>query len=760
MGGRVHGVGFRPFVWRLARALAVTGSVRNDGSGVIVEAWGPNPVLDDFLGRLKSEAPPLARIDAEAWTEIEGPIPEGFSILPSDQGPILAEVAPDVATCSECLADVLNPRDRRYRYAFTNCTNCGPRLSIIRGIPYDRPLTSMAGFAMCAACQADYDDPDNRRFHAQPIACPTCGPKLWLENRQGLVPCDDPITEVARRLKAGEIAAIKGIGGFQLACDATSPEAVAELRRRKLRGAKPLALMARDLAVIRRYCAVSDQEVDALCSPAAPIVILEARGDTLEGVAPGLVRLGVMLPNTPLHHLLLAGMDRPIVLTSGNVSSAPQATGNDAARTKLAAVADGWLMHDREIVTRLDDSVVRIDPAGPSILRRARGLAPDSIALATAFARAPTVLAMGGDLKAAFCLLRDGHATPSPHVGDLDDADVFADYRRQVSRFLRLYGLAPAVVAIDLHSDYLSARWGRVVASETGARLVSVQHHHAHFAACLAENGVPPGDDRCVGIILDGAGAGLDGTIWGGEILLGGYRDVVRRSHFPAVPLPGGDRAAREPWRNTVAHLAAAFGPEWRKQLHSTELAARFADAPVRLIEDMIAKRVNSPLSSSAGRLFDAAAAAVGFRGSVLYEGQAAMELEALADPYMADAGPYPFEISRFDGRYVPLWAAMWRALLSDLRSSAEPGLIAARFHRTIVASVAEMALRIAEEASARRVALSGGVMQNRHVREGLAKTLRRHGLEVLLHKAVPSNDGGLSLGQAAVAVSGNLGGR
>ncbi len=494
---------------------------------------------------------------------------------------------------------------------------------------------------MCEDCAREYEDPADRRFHAQPNACPVCGPQLWLEDGEGRIDCEDPIAEVARLLKDGAIVAIKGIGGFHLACDATSETAVAELRRRKRRAAKPLAVMAKNASQIRRFCAVSAAEEELLEARSAPIVLLRNAGESLApGIAPGHAQTGFMLPYTPLHHLLMAALDGPIVLTSGNLSDEPQATDNDDARHRLAGIADCWLMHDRDIVNRLDDSVMRVDAPGPQILRRARGLAPEPLPLAEGFADAPTVLAMGGELKSTFCLLKDGQAIPSQHLGDLEEAATHADYRKTISLYRDIFRFDPQVIAVDLHPDYLSSQWGEALAADTGAELVRVQHHHAHLASCLAEHGVEPGDDLSVGIVMDGLGLGTDGTIWGGEFLVGGYGGFERAGHFSPVALPGGAQAMREPWRNTVAHLAAAFGEDWTSRIAGTALGDRLAGKPLGVIGQMIVKGLNAPVSSSAGRLFDAVAAALGIAADRQhYEGQAAMEMEALAAPHLEWGG-------------------------------------------------------------------------------------------------------------------------
>ena len=747
--GRVQGVGFRPFVWRKAKDAGLKGHVLNDGAGVKIAVWGGQAALDDFLNSLTRNPPPLAMIEGVATAQLSGAAPTGeFQIVHSKSGVISTEITPDAATCADCLTEICDPGDRRYRYPFTNCTHCGPRLSIVTGIPYDRAQTSMREFAMCPDCQREYNDPNDRRFHAQPNACQACGPKIWLEDAQGEVTCTDPLTETAKRLIQGQIIAIKGIGGFHLACDATVAEVVQRLRARKHRKAKPFAIMAKDVSQIREYCHLSDTEADLLTTPAAPIVLLKARRP-LPGIAPGLNRIGFMLPHTPLHHLLMAEVDRPLIMTSGNPSHTPQVTGNSQARNALAGIADAWLMHDRDIVNRLDDSLMRMDRDGPSILRRGRGLAPAPIPLHADFADAPPTLAMGAELKSNFCLLKNGHAIPSQHIGDLTTAETYTDFRAKIALFMDLHGMAPKVIAVDMHPDYLSTRWGEQLAKETGAALVRVQHHHAHMVSCLAEHQVAPESAMSVGLILDGTGLGADGTIWGGEVLLGDYRGFERKAHFQPIPLPGGEQAVSEPWRNLVAHLIAAFGENWERQIAGTPISKLLADKPTALISQMIAQKVNAPLASSAGRLFDAVAAALGVAfDQQRYEGQAPMELEALISDCAVSEG-YPTHVS---DQGVVSWEPLWSELISDLKAGATHATIAARFHAGLADALTEVATRVASDAQTQRVVLSGGVMQNRFLLHTLTDKLRVQGLSVLRNKNLPANDGGVSLGQTCNA--------
>lgn len=736
--GLVQGVGFRPFVWRLAHALDLSGEVWNDAAGVGIEAWGDAAALARFQERLRAETPPLARIDTLDATPLDGPAPSGFSIRPSREGVRSAGIVPDAATCPACQAEIADPQDRRFRYAFTNCTHCGPRLSIVTAIPYDRANTSMRAFTMCAACAAEYRDPSDRRFHAQPNACPVCGPRLWVEDASGPIAAPDPVLTVAAPLRRGEIVAVKGIGGFHLACDAQDAAAVAELRRRKHRDAKPFALMARE-ADIPQIAELSSHARALLRQPAAPIVLLPARPGALpEAIAPGQDRIGVMLPYTPLHHLLLEAAGVPLVMTSGNRADEPQVIDNAAAKRALAGIADLWLMHDRTIVNRLDDSVVVADPAAPAVLRRARGFAPAPLPLGDGFAALPPVLAMGGDLKSTFCLAAGGQAIVSHHIGDLAEARTHDDYRTAIRLYREIYGFEPAVVAVDLHDGYHATRWGEALAAESGATLVRVQHHHAHLAACLAEHGAAAEAAPAWGWILDGLGMGADGHLWGGELLHADFTRFTRHAHVPLVAMPGGDAASRQPWRNLVAQLWTAFGPDWRRQ--AAQVRTHLPSEPeTRVIERMIETGTNAPLAASTGRLFDAVAAALGLSQRVLsFEGEAAMRLEAVARPAIEATGPYP--VAGLD------LATLWRSILADLAAGAAPGVIAARFHHTLAAMLADATPAVD------RVVLSGGVLQNRVLARLLRARFAARGIATLEPRLFPANDGGLALGQAAIA--------
>ncbi len=752
--GTVQGVGFRPWVWNLARRLGLRGRVLNDAEGVLIQAWGSPEALEALVAGMQSHPPPLAQIEAVERTPLEagGDLPGEFSIVESRGGETRTAVAADAATCRDCLTEIFDPGGRRYRYPFTNCTHCGPRLSILRRIPYDRVNTSMAAFVMCERCQAEYDDPSNRRFHAQPNACPDCGPRVWLEDGGGKPAGESPfdaIRETARWITAGRIVAIKGIGGIHLACDAANEAAVAELRCRKQRYHKAFALMARDPTMIGRYAHLDESATAVLSSVAAPIVILDARGGTLPpSINPGQRSLGFMLPYTPLHHLLMASLDAPIVLTSGNRSDEPQCIGNKETREKLAAIADGFLFHDREIVTRLDDSVVRIMAGRPRLLRRARGFAPEPMPLPKGFGNSPRVLAMGTELKNNFCLLADGRAVISQHLGDLEDAATLREYRRMLNHYQSLYDFEPEIVVVDRHPNYLSSQIGRQLAQERGVPLIEVQHHHAHMASCMAEHGLPTDTGPVLGVILDGLGYGDDGTLWGAEFLLGGYRGCRRLVSFQSVPMPGGAMAVREPWRNTLAYLSTVL--DWREvkgRWPGLELIRFLGSRPVATLQAMMGKGINSPRASSAGRLFDAVAVALDIcREQVSFEGQAAIELEALAEDADADSG-YPFELK--EDRI--LWAGMWRGILDDLAAGVSRPVIAAKFHKTVAGALAETAAGLCSRHQTDTLVLSGGVFQNRLLLESVVQQVRSKGLHPLVPEALPANDGGISLGQAII---------
>lgn len=795
--GTVQGVGFRPTVWRIASELGIVGSVINDTQGVSIIASAAPAQLDALVDRLRSEAPPLARIEsiARAARPLPDPLPTAFVIGASEGAApqaAVTSVSADAATCAACVAEIFDPFSRRFRYPLTNCTHCGPRLSFVTGVPYDRAQTTMAGYPMCAACRSEYDDPTDRRFHAQPIACHVCGPKVGLKRLDGraftidtytfLDDCDAAGTLLAR----GHIVAIKGLGGYQLACDATQPEAVARLRALKRRERKPFALMAASVDAVRTWCQVSDTEAALLQSPAAPIVLLDRSSSPpspastpriADAVAPGLTRLGFMLPSTGVHHLILRRMKRPIVLTSGNLSDEPQAiTLDELTRrfppdaTELHAGIDFVLDHDRPIARRIDDSVLRVMDGAPRVLRRARGLAPEPIALPAGFESAQAVLAYGGELKNTFCLLqggpRGGHAILSPHIGDLEDAATQADYQRSLRDLQGFFAFDPQHRACDAHPEYLSTKLAHDEAARAGRDAVEVLHHHAHIAACLVDNGWPLDGGPVIGVALDGLGYGQDGELWGGEFAIADYRRFDRRGTFKPVALLGGEQAMREPWRNTYAHLMAEMRwPAFTMNYRDLELHDFLAKQPRAVLDQMLEKQLNSPLASSCGRLFDAVAAAMGLcREHAAYEGQGAVELEARVDHevlrFEDEQLGYPFAIPRLKGSQLPYIEplAMWSALLGDLILKTPLPTMAARFHKGLAQVIVKMIDKVAHSEDAdrplRTVALSGGVFQNQVLLERISASLRTSGYTVLTHHRVPCNDGGLSLGQAAIAAA------
>ncbi len=956
--GRVQGVGFRPTVYRIAKACQLKGEVRNDGEGVLIKVVGSPENIDKFIQQLQEESPPLARIETITRRIAKShPIFDDFIITHSVNSTVKTEIPLDAATCWQCKIEIFDPLSRYYRYPFTNCTHCGPRLSIIHSIPYDRNNTSMASFPICPDCAQEYQDVENRRFHAQPIACPLCGPKIWLERGCGewgvgngeeektitystllsdLEPPKSPLlrgtltelspvtlTEfsplnkggwggspdlskddipsaiidiVCTLLKQGKIIAIKGLGGIHLACDATNETAVQKLRSRKQRYHKPFALMARDISIIEQYCNPNEKERELLQSPAAPIVLIpwgmgsgewgvgNGTADTkmpenlaerfppiAPSVAPGQNTLGFMLPYTPLHHLILHNMERPIVLTSGNISDEPQSIDNEEARLKLGKIADYLLLHNRDIINRIDDSVVRVintlnhknnSPPSPvrakhldsqiqvrqqklspkcfaptsnlphfplptphspfpstspiQIFRRARGYAPAPINLPPGFRDVPHILAMGGELKNTFCLLRDGKAILSQHLGDLENAAAFSAYQNTLNLYLSLFEHNPVAIAIDRHPEYLSSKLGQELAAAKGLELYSIQHHHAHIAACLVENGIPLDAPPVLGIALDGLGYGDDGTFWGGEFLLADYRGFKRLGMFKPVPMIGGVQAIYQPWRNTYSQLMAGFTwAELQEEYGNLELFRFLDKKPRALLEQIMAKGINSPLTSSVGRLFDGVAAAIGIcRAESSYEGQAAIEMEGLvgsdklnnSEEYEA----YPLTIRHlarqevddmqlrqmseegkrrgdgqnreeernYDGNasqrdpkindtiaissdsvsdtellYIET-SPLWQSLLNDLKANIPKSVMAARFHQGLANAIVNMVKQLSPHNLSNRVVLTGGVFQNRILLEQVSSRLEGEGIVVLTHSLVPPNDGGLSLGQSVIAAA------
>ncbi len=742
--GVVQGVGFRPFVHRLAHEHTLAGWVRNDRRGVLLEIEGEQGALQRFLERLADEAPPLAAIERLSTEPLAAMGERGFQILASaGAGAPGTLVAPDVAPCPQCLAELFDCRDRRHRYPFINCTHCGPRFTIIRGVPYDRALTTMAAFTMCAACRGEYEDPVNRRFHAQPNACPVCGPTARLIDTAGAtVACGDPVAAAAAALAAGRIVAVKGVGGYHLACRADEQRAVAALRARKRREEKPFALMAGDLNALGELVELSPAERELLAGRERPIVLARRLpGAPVAGaVAPGSADLGVMLPSTPLHHLLLADAGTALVMSSGNLAEEPIAHEDEDALRRLGAIADLLLVHDRPIEARADDSVVRAVSGAPPralMLRRARGYAPGSIALPLT---APPLLACGAELKNTFCVARGSRAWVAQHIGDLRNWETLRCFRAGIAHFEALFDVAPVVVAHDLHPDYMSTRYAL---GRDGVRLLGVQHHHAHLAAVLAEHGeLGP----ALGVIYDGSGLGADGTVWGGELLAGDLRSARRVGHLLSVALPGGDAAVREPWRMACAWLLAAYEGEVPCP---PQIGARVSGERWEQVASLARSGVASPPTTSVGRLFDAVAALCGIRMSVSEEGRAAVELEGLAAP--GERAAYPLGI--LEGEVVVLDARETvRAVLEDLGAGVSPALISARFHNGLAQATARAVALLAEREDLTTAVLAGGVFQNRLLLERCAAALAHAGLRVLTARRLPPNDGAISYGQAAVA--------
>jgi hydrogenase maturation protein HypF len=750
--GVVQGVGFRPFVYHLALEEGLTGFVGNNTDGLTIEVEGPKERVETFLARLRSQAPPLARIDSVAVRELALVGDTGFRIVASEVlGRVSTGIPADAATCPDCLRELLDPKDRRYRYPFLNCTNCGPRFTITRRIPYDRPQTSMAKFPMCPECQREYDDPLNRRFHAQPNACWVCGPRVWLVGADGAkIASDDAVAACIDRLVAGQIIAIKGIGGFHLSVDATNQSAVMRLRERKRRYGKPLAVMVRDLEAARAACTLNAEEEALLTTPARPIVLAARREGCgiAEGVAPGIPWLGVYLPYAPLQHLLFADPRvQALVMTSANLSEEPIAIDNEEARMRLGGIADAFLMHDREILQRCDDSVAAIVDGAPQLVRRARGFVPLGVPLPF---DAPPMLAVGAHLKNVFALARGRFAYQSQHLGDLENLTGLEFFRESLDHLMRTFEIEPQTVVHDLHPGYLSTEWAKEWARERGLELIAVQHHHAHVAGCMAEHGLT---GRVIGLALDGTGYGIDGKIWGGEVLIARLEAFERFAHLDYVPMPGSEAAIKEPWRMAfAAQRAAGF------DLESAASLAGPTTEEARVLDRMMERCVNSPLTSSLGRLFDAVAAVVLNRRVVDYEAQAAIELEGVAVDEPDDEPGYAMKFIGGD------WTArepmrisagpLWHELVEDLRAGVSKARIAARFHAGVAAGFVQAAVMARAATGVRQVALSGGCMHNRRLARLLYAKLEAAGFEVFQHIQVSPGDGGLSYGQVSVAAA------
>lgn len=744
LSGIVQGVGFRPYVFRLATERQLAGYITNTAAGVLIEIQGPEERVTDFLRCLPAQAPPLAYITNLRIYDLPLDHDREFAIRPSRAGEERRTlISPDVAICSDCLRELFDPNNRRYRYAFINCTNCGPRYTIVRDIPYDRANTSMAVFRMCPQCQREYDDPRDRRFHAQPNACWDCGPRVELWDAAGqLCASDDPIREAIACLHAGSIVAVKGLGGFHLAVDATNASAVERLRERKRRVEKPFAIMASGLAQIESFCEVGEAERALLLSPQRPIVLLPKKlpNPVVDAVAPFNRYLGVFLPYSPLHYLLLADSDfLALVMTSGNISEEPIAIDNLEALHRLRHLADFFLVHNRDILLRSDDSVVRIIDGTPRQWRRSRGYVPTPVSLRH---EVPPILACGGELKNTICLTRGKHAFLSQHIGDLENLESYRFFEATIAHLKRILEIEPLVIAHDLHPDYFSTQWAL---AQKGVELVGVQHHHAHIASAMAENQL---EGRVIGFALDGTGYGTDGQVWGGEILVADYNDFARVAHFNYVPLPGSAAAIREPWRMGVSYLFHHFGDAFLK------LPIPFVHGLKRkrgeVLLQMIRRRINTPLTSSCGRLFDAVAALAGIRQKVNYEAQAAIELEMCMDTEAK--GSYPLGLVEQNNRWQIDTRPLFEAIVQDLREATPASVISVRFHRSLVEIFARVAATIRERTKLNRVILSGGTFQNGYLLEQLPRRLTQAGFEVFTPAQMPAGDGGLSLGQALVA--------
>jgi hydrogenase maturation protein HypF len=751
--GIVQGVGFRPFVYGLAVGHNLKGWVYNTSEDVKIEVEGETEAVEQFERELETKAPPLAYIES---VTIEHHPPLGYKIFEIRQSQAQEGkyqlISPDVATCQPCLGELLNPEDRRYRYPFTNCTNCGPRFTIIEDMPYDRPKTTMRYFEMCPQCQAEYDNPLDRRFHAQPNACPKCGPQVELVDNQGNpVTESNPIAAASQLLKDGKIVAIKGLGGFLLACNATNDTAVKTLRRRKKRSSKPFAIMVTTIDEAKRHCYVSPEEENLLTSPQSPIVLMKWREDSptsvrvSKEVAPNLRFLGIMLPYTPLHHILLRDTGLPLVMTSGNLSEEPIARDNDEALRRLSGIADYFLIHNRDIYSRYDDSVAIVERGTSQLIRRARSYAPYPIRLSF---EAKQVLGCGAEEKNTFCLTKDNYAFVSQHIGDMENMETLEHFDTTISLYKRLFHVEPEIVVHDLHPDYLATKYAQEL-GESGIKIIPVQHHHAHIASCMADNGL---ESPVIGVAFDGTGMGADGNIWGGEFLVADYHNFRRAGHLEYLPLPGGAAAIKRPRRTAIGYILTLLGENALD--HGLPVMKEADDMEIEVIKRQIERRINSPLTSSMGRLFDAISALLGIRGEIDYEGQAAVELEmsAYEEDYVHVQESYPYHIVEEEGIRIVRLRDLLSTILEDLRQNISKGRISVKFHNTVAQMINEMCRLIADETGITQVALSGGVFQNRLLLRKTVSLLKSSGFQVFTHRQVPCNDGGISLGQAVIA--------
>lgn len=735
--GIVQGVGFRPFIFNLAVSHKLTGFVSNTPQGVIIEVEGTIKQVDNFIDNIKLKAPPLSLITDTSSKEIKLIKSKKFIIkISSSNESIATLISPDVAVCQDCLKELLDPNDRRFHYPFINCTNCGPRYTIIDNIPYDRPYTSMKHFKMCAACQAEYDDPTNRRFHAQPNACPKCGPQVKLfDSKQNLQDVDDAILTTREKLMEGKIVAIKGLGGFHLAVDATNNDMVQMLRKLKGRDEKPFALMVRDIKNAHQYCLISNEEEQILQSYTAPIILLKKLPNChiSESIAPGNEYLGIMLPYTPLHHVLFEDLDTPLVMTSANYSEEPICIDNDEAFERLKSVADYFLIHNRDIYLRSDDSVAIHLANKLRYLRRSRGIVPQPIFVKSA---SSPVLAVGGELKNTICLLKEDKAIVSQHIGDLENIEAYNFFKMTIEHLQRIFDVKPKLIVHDMHPQYFSTQWAK---EQSDIQTIAVQHHHAHLAACMAENQLT---ESVIGIIMDGTGYGTDGTIWGGEILIGDYNNFERFAHFEPMPLPGGDAAIKSPWRTAVSYLHKTFNGS----IPNLPFIDNHNIAP---IVEMIDKNINSPFTSSCGRLFDAVAAMSGGRQTIRYEAQAAIELMQAFET--TNVRPFSFIIEQKNDHREILLQSIVRSVVRSIQNNESFSKISSRFHTTLIQIYLEVAKEARNETGINQIVLSGGVFQNMVLFEQTILALEKANFKIYTHSQIPTNDGGISLGQAMI---------
>jgi hydrogenase maturation protein HypF len=747
--GVVQGVGFRPFVYQLAHEHGLTGWVCNTSEDVKIEVEGGREAIDRFYSDLIKRAPPLARIEN---TSLVRSAPKHYKVFEIRQSVEEADkyqlISPDIATCDACVGEIHDRNDRRYRYPFTNCTNCGPRFTIIEDIPYDRPRTTMRDFQMCPACQAEYDNPLDRRFHAQPNACPVCGPRLKLLDCNGTpVATTDAIAKAVQLIREGNIVAVKGLGGFLLACDATNDEVVTLLRKRKQRPSKPFAIMVRDMSEAQRHCTISAQEAEVLASPQSPIVLLQWKmgSSVCYAVAPNMKSLGVMLPYTPLHHILLRETGIPLVMTSGNLSEEPIAGDNDEAVRRLSGIADYFLVHNRDIYARYDDSVVEVERDGLQIVRRARGYAPFPVKLNFETGQ---VFGCGADEKNTFCFIRDGYAFLSQHIGDMENLETVEHYTNTIKIYKKLFRVEPEVIAHDLHPAFFSTQYAFESLNQAGdKKLVPVQHHHAHIVSCMVDNSI---EQPVIGVALDGTGYGADEHIWGGEFMVADYRGFTRMGHLEYLPLPGGDAAIRRPYRIAVSYLISLLGDD--SLTGKLPFLEKVDPAELGLIKRQVRSGINSSLTSSMGRLFDAVSALIGVRDVIDYEAQAAVELEMKAyESGSIDKKCYPYSISEQDGMLSIHLRDLFLSVVEDLYRGATQSTIAAIFHNTVAGIVRDMCHMIAKKTKITHVALSGGTFQNRLLLKKVVPLLESSGLTVLTHRQIPCNDGGISVGQAVI---------